>query len=191
MLSVLLALASVPSVGIEVGRFNSGDFPDAQKVARHVPQGELTERVERILSAQQCRFDGQNKARFNITVPYAVKLAPSGQAERIVVKDIGCAPIESLVGQVAQQMSARGDFKSQSTVSRWYVSEVYFAKGDSRMAAQDDDPDKVVCKKSEPVLGSRIARRKVCRTVAEWRVHEGDMATFRRELGRGGGQTVE
>ena len=48
-----------------------------------------------------------------------------------------------------------------------------------------EDPDRVVCRRAEPVLGSRVARRRICRTVAEWRAFEPDRAQMRRDLNAG------
>ena len=55
--------------------------------------------------------------------------------------------------------------------------------GQSRPStAATENPDQVICRAPEPVLGSRVARRRVCRTRAEWRAFEADRAQFRRDL---------
>ncbi len=51
-----------------------------------------------------------------------------------------------------------------------------------RRPADADRPDRVICRAQEGVTGSRLARRRVCRTVAEWRAYEVDREQFRREL---------
>jgi len=48
-----------------------------------------------------------------------------------------------------------------------------------------ESPDQVICRQSEPVLGSRVARRRICRTAAEWRAFEQDRAQMRRDLNAG------
>ncbi|HZF96496.1 MAG TPA: hypothetical protein VEZ20_16660 [Allosphingosinicella sp.] len=51
------------------------------------------------------------------------------------------------------------------------------------------DPDEVICRASEPVLGSRVARRRICRTRTEWQAFEDDRRQLRRDLmnaGKGG-----
>ena len=61
--------------------------------------------------------------------------------------------------------------------------------GEPTTAAQamqpGEDPDRIVCRRSQPVLGSRIARQRICRTVAEWRAFEADRAQMRRDLNSG------
>jgi hypothetical protein len=60
--------------------------------------------------------------------------------------------------------------------------------GDSepaRARSVDDNPDQVICRAPEPVLGSRVARRRICRTRAEWRAFDADRAQMRRDLQAG------
>ena len=51
-----------------------------------------------------------------------------------------------------------------------------------RVEAAIENPDQVVCRAPEPILGSRVARRRVCKTRAEWRMFDEDRAQFRRDL---------
>jgi len=54
-----------------------------------------------------------------------------------------------------------------------------------RIEASNENPDEVICRAAQPMLGSRVARRRVCRTRAEWRSFESDRAQFRRDLQAG------
>ena len=54
-----------------------------------------------------------------------------------------------------------------------------------RIAAATENPDEVICRAPEPRLGSRVARRRICRTRAEWRAFEADRAQYRRDLNAG------
>lgn len=55
----------------------------------------------------------------------------------------------------------------------------------ARPSPAAEDPDRVICRAPQPVLGSRVARRRICRTVAEWRAFEEDRAQYRRDLNAG------
>ena len=57
---------------------------------------------------------------------------------------------------------------------------------EGRLKAATENPDQVVCRQSEPVLGSRVARRRICKTRAEWRAFEADRAQLRRDLQNAG-----
>ena len=51
-----------------------------------------------------------------------------------------------------------------------------------RIDAAIENPDQVICRAAEPVLGSRVARRRVCKTRAEWRMFDADRAQLQRDL---------
>lgn len=55
-----------------------------------------------------CRFEGQSARRFSIDISYGVQLDSAGNATRIVVEDIGCRPLELMVGRIAADIVARG-----------------------------------------------------------------------------------
>lgn len=52
----------------------------------------------------------------------------------------------------------------------------------SRRPARADNPDRVICRAPEGVTGSRLAQRRVCKSVAEWRAYDVARDQFRREL---------
>jgi hypothetical protein len=186
MLSALLLLAA-SSIPIEVGKFDATKFPDAKKVERRMPQADLVRRVDTILGEKACALPGQSKDKYDIVVPYAVLIQPSGAPSKIVVKDIGCAPIETLVGQIASELAKAGDFRpGHSDTERWYVSEADFAHGGETLASSMADENRVVCESPRPRTGSRLAMTKVCRTAAEWRVYETDRAQMQRDLAQRG-----
>jgi hypothetical protein len=55
----------------------------------------------------------------------------------------------------------------------------------AQSATAAEDPDRVICRRPQAALGSRVARRRICRTVAEWRAFEEDRAQMRRDLNAG------
>ena len=185
MIASLLLLAATPTTyaPLFVGRFDPADFPNAQKIERRMPHADLNNRVEKILSERRCSLEGQTKTRFDIVVPYAVLMDAAGKPEKVVVKDLGCAPIESLVGQIGSELANAGDFKiAHNSGRRWYVSEAYFTRLNEEDARSQEDDDKVICKKDKPKINSRIAMVKTCRTVAEWAIYEKDREQFKRDF---------
>jgi len=183
MLITLLSLAAATAVPVEVGRFDPAHFPNAKTVERRIPHAELVRRVDNIIATKQCTIAGASKAQYDIVVPYAVLMEPDGSASKVVVKELGCAPIETLVGQVANELIRAGDFKtSNSEGERWYVSEVYFAHGGQTLARETEDPNRVICEEPRAQIGSRIAQTKVCRTAEEWRVYDADRDQAKRDL---------
>lgn len=184
MFTAMLMLAATPTYApLFVGRFDPADFPNAQKVERRMPHADLNHRIEKILSENRCSIAGQTKSRFDIVVPYAVLMSPAGKPEKVVVKDLGCEPIERLVGEIGSELANAGDFKvAHNSGRQWYVSEAYFTRINEEDAREQEDQDKVICKKDRPKINSRIAMVKTCRTVAEWRLYDNDREQFKRDF---------
>lgn len=148
-----------------------------------MPHADLNHRIEKILSEKRCALDGQTKGRFDIVVPYAVLIDASGKPEKVVVKELGCEPIERLVGEIGSELANAGDFKTtHNNGRRWYVSEVYFTRLNEEDARSQADDDKVICKKDRPKTNSRISLVKTCRTVAEWRTYGKDREQLKRDM---------
>ncbi len=186
ILSMALALAAstaTSSVQVDVGRFDTKDFPNVIKLDRRLPHGNMTNRVEKLFRNGTCDIDGQSKRRFDITVPYAVLMDKTGTLQKVVVAEVGCAALESLVGQVVIAQAGRGDFRPQhQDGARWYASDLNFTSGEQMQAPTGAEADKVICKRGEPVLGTRTKIVKVCRTAAEWHAYRLDRQQIQRDL---------
>lgn len=132
MVSALLAAAPTPAVspGVDVGRFDPANFPQAALRERRMPHHAMLSRVENILRERQCRLEGQSHRRFDIRVPYVVQLEPDGTPTRFVVADMGCQPLESFVGRVILELARVGDFEpTGASDAKWYASELRFTVG--------------------------------------------------------------
>ena len=104
------AAAMSPSVpaNIDVAQANWNSYPRLVTEHLAIPNGEMVGRVQRLMRDDQCDFEGQSARRFNIDVNYAVELDPQGNATRILVQDVGCRPLELMVGRIASDIVARG-----------------------------------------------------------------------------------
>lgn len=134
--SVMLATSQAPppapggAVQVDVGRFNPGEFPEADLRHRRMPHHVMLSRVEDILRERRCRLEGQSHRRFDILVPYVVRLEPDGTPTRFVVADIGCQPLEAFVGRVILELARVGDFRpTGADEPKWYRSELRFMVG--------------------------------------------------------------
>jgi hypothetical protein len=112
-------------VAIDVGTAAWNRLPPLRAKQQDLNHGLLVAAVERILKSKQCAIPGQSPRTFDINVPYAVLIGPNGEANRVLVADTGCAPLELLVGETAIARSRRGDFKTVRTAKpRWYASSL-------------------------------------------------------------------
>lgn len=103
---------SVPA-NIDVGEANWSSYPLLETANLAIPNGEMVGQVERLLQRDVCTFEGQSGRRFDIDVNYAIALDPQGNATRIVVEDVGCRPLELMVGRIAADIVSRGFVRTQ------------------------------------------------------------------------------
>ena len=94
--------------------------------------------------------------------------------------------LETLVGQIVLAQLGRGDFRPQHEAGeRWYVSELGFALGVQSEAASMtlENPDRMICREAQLVLGSRTRAVRTCKTAAQWVQFETDREQLRRDIG--------
>lgn len=110
LLTFVAALASTPSVpaNIDFGQANWASFPQLVTEDIAVPSGDMVVRVQRMLQRGDCSFEGQRAQRFSIDINYAVRLDSAGNATQIVVQDVGCRPLEEMVGQIVARIVVDG-----------------------------------------------------------------------------------
>ena len=59
-------------------------------------------------------------------------------------------------------------------------------RGTQNLTTTGGDPDQMICRAAQPVLGSRVVRRRICRTRAEWQAFEDDRSQLRRDIQNAG-----
>jgi len=192
LVALLLTLLQPPAVAppridvaVDVGLFEPEDFPEVVRLERYMPHGEMVARVEQMIADGRCTLTGVTARRFNIVVPYALLLEPDGTPNSVVVRESGCAALETLVGQIILAQLERGDYvPSHEEGERWYVSEVAFALGVEEQAVSiaREDADRMICRAPRAELGSRLRMVRECRTAAQWVVFEQDRQQLRRDI---------
>ena len=195
LVALLLTLLQPPAgapprvnIDVDVGLFEPEDFPEVVRLERYMPHGEMVARVERMIADGRCTIAGATQRRFNIVVPFALLMEPDGTPNSVVVKESGCAALETLVGQIVLAQLERGDFvPSHAEGDRWYVSEVAFALGveEQSVAISREDPDRMICRAPRAELGSRLRMVRECRTAAQWQAFEQDRQQLRRDIQEG------
>lgn len=107
---VVAALVLDPTVpeNIDVAQANWNNYPRLETPTLAIPNGEMVTRVQRLMQRGECRFEGQSARRFSIDISYGVQLDAAGNATRILVQDIGCRPLELMVGRIAADIVRRG-----------------------------------------------------------------------------------
>jgi hypothetical protein len=131
MLSLMTALliANTPSIpaDIEVAQANWQAFPRLVTEDIAVPNGDMIRRVQLMLQRDECEIEGQTARRFDIDINYAIRLDGEGNASRILVQDVGCRPLEILVGRIAADIVRGGHVRvTPAEDSGWYGNQINF-----------------------------------------------------------------
>ena len=112
---------------IDVAQANWNNYPRLETPTLAIPNGEMVTRVQRLMQRGECSFQGQSARRFSIDISYGVQLDPSGNATRIIVQDIGCRPLELMVGRIAADIVRRGWVRTAPPASPTiYASQINF-----------------------------------------------------------------
>lgn len=75
-----------------------------------------------------CRKNGWRPDNFEIEEPYAVLLEPDGTVRRIIVKEMGCPALDTVVGSTLVDMARRGKFKPTGQPEPlWFGGRLSFA----------------------------------------------------------------
>jgi hypothetical protein len=126
-LALLLIAAPAAAQPVDAGRADWDALPPLKVRSRILPANDFAGRVEAILKSKACTLPGQRASRFDITVPFAILVAPDGTAERILVAEMNCAPLETLVGMIALKRVEVGDLEpTGERKARWFGSEISF-----------------------------------------------------------------
>ena len=108
----ILPQAKTAGESIETGMAKWDKLPALKAKPGHLPYSQLVESVEKILRRKECQLPGQSPKAFDIEVPYAVLMAPDGKVQRVLVSQMNCPALESLVGFTVLARAERGDFQA-------------------------------------------------------------------------------
>lgn len=105
--AALLLQPAVPE-NVDVAQANWNNYPRLETPSLAIPTGDMVTRVQRLMQSGECSFEGQRPRRFSIDVSYGVELDSTGNARRILVQDVGCRPLELMVGRIAADIVRQG-----------------------------------------------------------------------------------
>ncbi len=124
--AALLLSPTIPE-NIDIGRANWSSYAQLEIDRLDLPNTDLIDQVQRVLRSGECSIESQTWQRFAFDVNYAVQLDSAGNATRIVVEDIGCRPVELLVGHVAARIVRDGHVRNTPPeATRYYANRINF-----------------------------------------------------------------
>lgn len=122
--------AAAASIDIAVGTANWATMPSLV-VKRYPPSfgAGANVKVNGLVANKACVFKDARPGHFDIDVRYAVRVSPEGKAERGLVEDVGCPPLQRLVASMILDRPFLDAIDAPGgTETRWYQSMIRFSE---------------------------------------------------------------
>jgi hypothetical protein len=134
ILTIALAAMAVPAAAqtVETGTTEWDKLPAAKLGSDDIDYNRLVRWATQELQNPACRTGGMRPNKFDIDEPYAVLLQPDGTVSRIVVREMGCPGLNTVVGSTLADLAKRGKFRpTGEKTPLWYGGRLSFAASES------------------------------------------------------------
>jgi len=129
-LAISVAALAAPAVAqtVETGTTDWDKLPTVKMGSDDIDYNRLVRWAATELGKPECKVPGMRPTKFDIDEPYAVLVEPNGNVKRIIVKEMGCAGLNTVVGSTLADLAKRGKFRpTGETQPYWYGGRLSFA----------------------------------------------------------------
>jgi hypothetical protein len=127
--ALALAGMAVPSAA-QTLRSAEGDWSGLPALAMNdvgIISGEVPVAMQRLVASGECTLRGVSKRKVDMTVPFLVRFSSDNQVEDVVIRKLGCAKAESILGSAIVKLAQAGALKpTGENTTGWYRSELSF-----------------------------------------------------------------
>jgi hypothetical protein len=132
MIPMIALATSASAQKVETGTTDWDKLAPAPMGSDDLDYSRLVRWTAQELKDPACRGKGMRPDRFDFDEPYAVLLEPNGSVSRIIVKEMGCPALNTVIGSTLADMAKRGKFKPTGQPrALWYGGRLSFAASDS------------------------------------------------------------
>jgi hypothetical protein len=97
--------------------------------AEYVDSNRLTLWMEQALRDGTCKVEGMSPKKFDVDVPYAVLVEPDGSVSQIMIPEMGCPALNTIIGSTVVELSRKGMFKPTGLAqAAWFRDRIAFAR---------------------------------------------------------------
>jgi hypothetical protein len=97
--------------------------------AEYVNSNRLTLWMEQALRDGTCKVPGMSPKKFDVDVPYAVLVEPDGSVSQIMIPEMGCPALNTIVGSTVVELGKHGMFKPTGLAqAAWFRDRIAFAR---------------------------------------------------------------
>ena len=124
-MALLVGSATAQAQQVDVGTGDWTQLPTARNLRSMTISEAAMQRVEAIGRRRTCAVPGLGPRRISLSVPFTIRFDEERRAQRIVLRDLGCPELETVLGRVVQGMAARGAY-APSGGPGWYRNALEF-----------------------------------------------------------------
>jgi hypothetical protein len=131
---IAFAATAVPAVSqtVETGTTEWDKLPPAKIGTDDVDYNRLVRWAATELANPACRNGGMRPTKFDIDEPYAVLVEPNGNVKRIIVREMGCPGLNTVIGSTVADLAKRGKFRpTGQPQALWYGGRLSFAASEA------------------------------------------------------------
>jgi hypothetical protein len=89
--------------------------------------GEVPAALQQLVTSGECSLRGVSKRKVDMTVPFLVRFSSANTVEQVVVRKLGCAKAEAILGATIVRLAKAGTLKpTGENNTGWYRSELSF-----------------------------------------------------------------
>lgn len=111
--------AQAPTVDVGTGNWSA--LPEARVIGNVHIGSAVADEVARIGRERSCQVAGLGRDSVDLTVPFVLEFDDAGRVQRIVLRDIGCPELETLLGRAVQRLADLREYRP-SAGPGWYRS---------------------------------------------------------------------
>lgn len=109
------------------------EFPQLKVSEADIDYDRLSQWAEQALATPECRKAGLRPEKFDIDARYAVQFDRTGGVRNVVIKDMGCAGLNTMVASTVHDWAQKGKLRVRHPDSAsWYAGRIAFAGSQRR-----------------------------------------------------------
>lgn len=118
--------AGAPTVRIATAAWD--EFPQVRVSETNIDYSRLSRWAEEVLATPECRAAKWRPEKFDIDARYAVLVDAGGAVREIVIKDMGCPGLNTLVASTVHEWAQKGKIPvGRPASATWFGGRLAFA----------------------------------------------------------------
>lgn len=118
-LAFIAAASATPNISTATG--NWSEIPLVAKRNNSEGLTFVVEAIERAVRSNECTITGATRKRMELQIPFLIQFDASGAVREVVVQKLGCAPVETAMGNAILRLAERGEYRPTGVnQTGWY-----------------------------------------------------------------------